>query len=72
VASSPDLSDERDGLEKTLGSNALMTKLIRGELVDIAHEYGDDRRSHLVQVEEAKAFSELELTSADPMTCRRF
>ena len=63
-----DLSDERDGLEKTLGSNVLMTKLIRGELVDIAHEYGDDRRSHLVQVEEAKAFSELELTSADPMT----
>jgi topoisomerase-4 subunit A len=63
-----DLSDERDGLEKTLGSNALMTKLIRSELVDIAHEYGDGRRSHLVQVEEAKAFSELELTSADPMT----
>ena len=63
-----ELSDERDSLQKTLGSNALMTKLIRSELVDIAHEYGDDRRSHLVQVEEAKAFSELELTSADPMT----
>ena len=45
-----------------------MTKLIRGELVAIADEYGDDRRSRLVQVEEAKAFSELELTSADPMT----
>ena len=45
-----------------------MTKLIRGELVAIADEYGDERRSRLVQVEEAKAFSELELTSADPMT----
>jgi topoisomerase-4 subunit A len=63
-----ELSDERDSLQKTLGSNALMTKLIRGELVAIADEYGDDRRSRLVQVEEAKAFSELELTSADPMT----
>lgn len=63
-----ELSDERDSLQKTLGSNALMTKLIRSELVDIAHEYGDDRRSHLVEVEDAKAFSELELTSADPMT----
>ena len=63
-----ELSEERDSLQKTLGSNALMTKLIRGELVAIADEYGDDRRSRLVQVEEAKAFSELELTSADPMT----
>lgn len=63
-----ELSDERNSLQKTLGSNVLMTKLIRGELVDIAHEYGDDRRSHLVQVGEAKAFSEHELTSADPMT----
>ena len=63
-----ELSDERDSLQKTLGSNVLMTKLIRGELVAIADEYGDDRRSRLVQVEEAKAFSELELTSADPMT----
>ena len=63
-----ELSEERDSLPKTLGSNAMMTKLIRGELVAIADEYGDDRRSRLVQVEEAKAFSELELTSADPMT----
>ena len=63
-----ELSEERDSLQKTLGSNALMTKLIRGELVAIADEYGDERRSRLVQVEEAKAFSELELTSADPMT----
>ena len=63
-----ELADERDSLEETLGSATLMTKLIRGELVAIANEYGDDRRSHLVQVNEAKAFSELELTTADPMT----
>ena len=63
-----ELADERDSLEETLGSATLMTKLIRGELVAIANEYGDDRRSHLVQVSEAKAFSELELTTADPMT----
>ena len=63
-----ELSDERDSLEKTLGSKTLMTKLIRGELVAIAETYGDERRSAVVSREEARAFSELELTTADPMT----
>jgi topoisomerase-4 subunit A len=63
-----ELSDERDSLQKTLGSKALMTKLIRGELVAIAESYGDERRSAVVSRDEAKAFSELELTTADPMT----
>ena len=63
-----ELSDERDSLQKTLGSKALMTKLIRGELVAIAETYGDQRRSAVVSRDEAKAFSELELTTADPMT----
>ena len=63
-----ELNSERDSLQTTLGSEDLMTQLIRGELVAIVSEYGDERRSRLVRVEEAKAFSELELTSADPMT----
>ena len=34
----------------------------------MAEKYGDERRSPLVQREEAKAFSELEMVSADPVT----
>ena len=34
----------------------------------IAETYGDERRSAVVSRDEAKAFSELELTTADPMT----
>ena len=49
-----ELSDERDSLQKTLGSKALMTKLIRGELVAIAETYGDERRSAVVSRGEAK------------------
>jgi topoisomerase-4 subunit A len=34
----------------------------------VAEKFGDDRRSPLVAREEAKAFSELEMVSADPVT----
>jgi len=63
-----DLGKERDWLEKTLGSDARLKTLIRKELEAIAEKYGDDRRSPLAQREEARAFSELELMSADPVT----
>jgi len=63
-----ELAAERDALEATLGSAQKLKKLIREELQKIAAEYGDDRRSPLVQREEAKAFSEEELVSAEPVT----
>ncbi|MEE4278617.1 MAG: DNA topoisomerase IV subunit A [Halieaceae bacterium] len=63
-----ELSAERDWLNKTLGSDTRMKTLMRKELTAIAEKYGDDRRSPLVQGEEARAFSELELMSADPIT----
>jgi len=62
------LSEERDGLELTLGSDARMKTLIKKELVAIAETHGDERRSPLMQREEARAFTELELTTADPLT----
>lgn len=63
-----ELGKERDWLEKTLGSEARLKTLIKKELTAIAEKYGDDRRSPLALRDEAKAFSELELMTADPIT----
>ena len=63
-----ELSKERDELEKILGSAARLKTLIKKELLEVAEKYGDPRRSPLVQREEARAFSELEMVSADPIT----
>lgn len=63
-----ELAKERDQLQKTLGSAARIKTLIKKELLAVAEKFGDDRRSPLVQRDEAKAFSELELMSADPIT----
>ncbi len=63
-----DLAKERDELQKILGSAARLKTLIKNELLAVAKKFGDERRSPLVQREEAKAFSELEMVSADPVT----
>jgi topoisomerase-4 subunit A len=63
-----ELAKERDELQKILGSAARLKTLIKKELLAVAEQYGDDRRSPLVAREEAKAFSELQLVSADPIT----
>ena len=63
-----ELAEERDQLKKTLGSAARLKTLIKKELTAVAKKFGDDRRSPLVERVEAKAFSELELMSADPIT----
>ncbi len=63
-----ELEQERDQLQKTLGSAARLKTLIKKELLAIAEKYGDERRSPLVLRAEAKAFSALELLTADPIT----
>ncbi|KZX56064.1 DNA topoisomerase IV subunit A [Halioglobus sp. HI00S01] len=63
-----ELEKERDNLEKILSSAARLKTLIKKELLAVAEQYGDDRRSPLVTRDEAKAFSELELMSSDPIT----
>ncbi len=63
-----DLERERDKLEQILGSDARLKTLIKKELRAVAESYGDDRRSPIVPGDEARAFSELELMSADPIT----
>jgi topoisomerase-4 subunit A len=63
-----ELEKERDWLQKTLASDARLKTLIKKELTAVAEKHGDDRRSPLIEREEARAFTELELMSADPIT----
>ncbi len=63
-----ELEQERDQLQKILDSAARLKTLIRKELESVAEQYGDERRSPLVQRGEARPFSELELMTADPVT----
>ena len=67
-AEQDELSVERDSLEKILGSERRLKTLVRKELKAIAEEFGDARRSALIQRDEAQAFSEADLLSADPVT----
>ncbi|MBQ0719886.1 MAG: DNA topoisomerase IV subunit A [Gammaproteobacteria bacterium] len=62
------LSIERDALELTLSSDRRLKTMVRKELEAIAEEFGDERRSSLVQRSEAQAFNEMDLLSADPVT----
>jgi len=62
------LSDERDGIAAILKSKAKLTRLVRDELMSDAEEYGDDRRTKLVEREAAQAISETELLTSEPVT----
>jgi len=63
-----ELAEERDQLEKTLGSKQRMKTLIRKEIAADAEKYGDDRRSPLVQREAAQAMDETQLVPSEPTT----
>ncbi len=62
------LAKERDGLEKTLGSETLLKKLIKKELQQDANVYGDERRSPIVSRQAAQALNESALISNEPLT----
>ncbi len=63
-----DLRKERDNLQSILGSAVKLKNLVRKELQKVAEEFGDDRRSPIVERAEAQAISETELMSIDPIT----
>jgi topoisomerase-4 subunit A len=62
------LAEERDEVEKILKSKARLTKLVREELISDAEEFGDERRTRLVEREAAQAISETELLTSEPTT----
>ena len=63
-----ELACERDELKKILNSNARLKTLIRKELIAAAEKYGDQRRSPIVEREEAQALSQADIVPVEPVT----
>ena len=63
-----ELSKEREGLEKILGSDKQLIRLIKKEIKADAKAYGDDRRSPVVERQEAHALAEKDLLPSEPVT----
>ncbi len=63
-----ELAAERKQLEQLLKSAARLKTFIKNEIKQDAEKFGDDRRTPLKLREEAKAFSETELLSTEPVT----
>ena len=63
-----ELSDERKTLEQLLKSATRLKTFIKNEIKTDAEKFGDARRSRLMEREEARAFSETELLSTEPVT----
>ena len=62
------LVEERDDLQKTLGSRQRLKTLVRKELAADAEKFGDARRSPIVAREAAAALDESELAPSEPIT----
>ncbi|UAA38564.1 DNA topoisomerase IV subunit A [Paraneptunicella aestuarii] len=63
-----ELEAEREKLEQLLGSDRRLKTLIKKEILEDAKEYGDERRSPIVERHEAKALSEKQLVPSEPVT----
>jgi topoisomerase-4 subunit A len=62
------LAEERTQLEKILGSKRALRKQVRDELLRDAEEFGDRRRSPIVEREAAKALDAAALIPSEPVT----
>jgi topoisomerase-4 subunit A len=67
-AEQKELVQERDYLQKLLRSKARLKKLIRTELLELAEEHGDARRTRIVEKAPAQAMAETDLVSSEPVT----
>ncbi|MGD8977166.1 MAG: DNA topoisomerase IV subunit A [Gammaproteobacteria bacterium] len=62
------LAAERERLMKILGSKARLKKLVREELQRDAEQFGDERRTDIVERAAAQAMDETALISSEPVT----
>lgn len=62
------LEKERATLEKTLASPTLLNRLIKKEIAQDSEQFGDDRRSPLVERTAAQALKTTELINNEPIT----
>lgn len=67
-AEQDELKKEQDYLEKILNSKARMNTLMKKEILAAAEQYGDERRSKLVERSESKALTEKDLVPSEPVT----
>jgi len=63
-----ELTRERQHLEKTLKSARLLKQLVRDEIIEDAQEFGDARRSPLVEREAAQQIDQTALLPTEPVT----
>ena len=63
-----ELAKERDHLQALLKSKAKLKRLVRDEMLADAEEFGDSRRSPIVEREAAKALDHNDLIPAEPVT----
>jgi topoisomerase IV subunit A len=63
-----ELNEEREELEKVLGSKARLKKLVKEELLADAETFGDARRSKIVERAAAQAIDETDLVTSEPVT----
>jgi topoisomerase-4 subunit A len=63
-----ELVAEKVELENLLRSKARLTKLVKGELLELAEVHGDERRTILIERDAAQALDESELVASDPVT----
>jgi topoisomerase-4 subunit A len=63
-----ELAIERSNLEKTLKSQARLKTLVKNELIADAHEFGDERRSPIVEREASQAIDQASLLPTEPLT----
>lgn len=63
-----ELAKERDELEKILKSSQKLRALVRDEIISDAEEFGDKRRSPLIEREAAKAIDVTQLLPTEPIT----
>jgi topoisomerase-4 subunit A len=63
-----ELGEERAKLEELLASKAKLKKLVRAEITADAEEFGDERRTRIVERAAAQAIEESELLANEPVT----
>jgi len=67
-AEQKELAEERDQLQKILGSAQRLRTLVKTELEAVSKQYGDDRRSPIVSRAAAQALDAAALVPAEPIT----
>jgi len=67
-AEQDELNKERNYLEKILSSKVRMNTLMKKEILAAAEQYGDERRSKLVERSESKALTQKDLVPSEAVT----